>query len=214
MQPNRPPRLSAHRTITRTWAPAGHQQQAAGTLRPRRGALAGLTCAVLVMAPGCGGDSNVTLPTKNSTIPAPPSSPVQASPSATSDADAIKGTYRQYSALLSRADRLPASTRRQQLSAYMVDPQLTRVLQRVEELHANNLTFYGSVVVHITNVRAKGNTATLRDCQDSSNSGLMNATTRKKVNRGVKEDHTEASLVKEGDGKWRVSKVIGLGQGC
>ena len=157
--------------------------------------------------PGCSnGDEAAALP--SSTKSATPL------PSATSNEAAAKNAYTSFIAVLDRADSLPESSRKQQLSALMIEPQLSRVLKRVEELQSKNLTSYGKVAVHITSVKVTGNDATLRDCQDSSNAGIMNKHTRKKINRGVKKGNTKAYLVKGTDGQWRVSKYVVYGEGC
>jgi len=171
-----------------------------------------MACGVLLVS--CSGEHpTVALPTQADPVSASPSSSTP-SVSPEAEAEAIKYAYQQFTALLDRADRLPASTRRQELSMYMADPQLSRVLNRIEELHADNLTAYGSTIVHVKNVLIDGDNATLHDCQDTRKAGLMKATTRKKINRGIKEEHIKALLIKGSDGRWRVRKSISLGQGC
>ncbi|MEV0668471.1 hypothetical protein ACIBI3_44605 [Actinomadura luteofluorescens] len=151
----------------------------------------------------------------NDAVALPSSSPSTTSiPSPPSDEEAVKESYTSFISALDRADSLPDEARRQQLSALMVDPQLSRVLKRVEELRGKNLTSYGKVIVHIASVDVTGNQATLHDCQDSSKAGIMNRTTHKKIKRGVEKGRTKAYLIKGADDKWRTSKYVVLGEGC
>lgn len=172
----------------------------------------GAVCVALSSA-GCSSDQPaVALPTES---PAPelPSGLDSLSPTA-SDAEEIRHVHRQYLLLLERVATMPESERRQQLAEFMTEPQLTRTLKGVAELEAKNLTTYGSVVSTITHLDIRGRTATLKDCRDSSASGLMDKSTGKKINRGVPEDSTKTTLVKGRDGRWRVRETVGLGQGC
>lgn len=154
---------------------------------------------------GCAGQgANAVLPTTSRT----------ATPSPHSASDEVTNSYTSLVAVLDHADSLPADSRRRELSARLADPQLSRVLDRIEQMHAKHLASYGTSVVHVSNVRVDGAKAILRDCQDSSNAGLMNTVTHKKVNRGLKEEGIKAYLSKGGDGVWRVTKMISLGRGC
>ncbi|WP_141578762.1 hypothetical protein [Actinomadura sp. WMMA1423] len=177
-----------------------------GRLAASRIAWLGVAGVALALT-GCSNDNDaVALPSSSHTTPS--------LPSPSSDEEAVKETYTSFISTLDRADSLPDESRRQQLSALMVDPQLSRVLQRVEELRSKNLTSYGKVIVHITSVDVAGNDATLHDCQDSSRAGIMNRTTRKKIKRGVEKGRTKAYLIKGADEKWRISKYVVLGEGC
>ncbi|MFA1550747.1 hypothetical protein [Actinomadura chokoriensis] len=166
----------------------------------------GVTCVVLTLS-GCKSDNEaVALPSpSDSSIPL--HSPVP-------DDDAVKRAYTSFIAMLDHADSLPESSRKQQLSTLMVEPQLSRVLKRTEELRSKELTSYGKVIVHITSVEVTGNDATLRDCQDSSKAGLMKIGSHEKINRGVQKGNTKAYVIKAADGEWRVSKYVVLGEGC
>ncbi|MFG2016903.1 hypothetical protein [Actinomadura geliboluensis] len=116
--------------------------------------------------------------------------------------------------MLDRADSLPAESRKRQLATVMTDPQLSRVLQRIDKMKSERLATYGHIIVHVQSVQLTPTGATVHDCQDSRNSGLLNSITRKKINRGVRQGNTKALLVKGSDGQWRVSKSITIGEGC
>lgn len=136
------------------------------------------------------------------------------SPTSQSDTEAIRRTYITFIKTLDRADSLPASERRQQLSLHMTDPQLTQVINRIKEMKRENIASYGSVVPHVQRIEVSGKDATLYDCQDSSNAGIMNTLTRKKINRGIDNETVTAYLSKGSDGEWRVTKSVSHGKGC
>ncbi|MGI5206154.1 hypothetical protein ACQEU6_31860 [Spirillospora sp. CA-108201] len=116
--------------------------------------------------------------------------------------------------MLDRADSLPAESRKRELAAVMVEPQLSRVLQRIDKMKSQHIATYGRIIVHVKGVQLTADGATVSDCQDSHGSGLLNSVTQKKINRGVRQGNTKALLVKGADGKWRVSKSITIGEGC
>ncbi|TDD87344.1 hypothetical protein E1293_08030 [Actinomadura darangshiensis] len=127
---------------------------------------------------------------------------------------AVASAYMKFVAMLDRADSLPTESRKQELATVMVDPQLSRVLQRIDKMRSQHLTTYGRIIVHVKKVQFAGSGATIYDCQDSRDSGLLNSITGKKVNRGVPQGNTKALMVKSSDGQWRVSKSITIGEGC
>lgn len=126
----------------------------------------------------------------------------------------MAAAYTRFAALLDRADSLPTESRKQELATVMVDPQLSRVLLRIDTMKSHHIATYGRIIVHVKSVQITTSGATLYDCQDSRDSGLMNSATGKKLNRGVSHGNTKALMVKGSDGQWRVSKSITIGEGC
>lgn len=126
----------------------------------------------------------------------------------------MASAYTKFVAMLDRADSLPAETRKRDLATVMVDPQLSRVLRRVEEMKRQHIATYGQVAVRIKSVHLTVSGATVFDCQDSGTAGILNSVTGKKINRGVREGNIKALLVKGADGQWRVRKSITIGEGC
>ncbi|WP_396452177.1 hypothetical protein [Actinomadura sp.] len=182
---------------------AGHQRTPA-KLTPRHRLL--LVVAMLALV-GC------TDKASTSPLPTAASSP-RTSTTPQSDTEAIKRSYIAFIRTLDRADSLPASSRRKQLSIYMTDPQLSQVMNRIQEMKRDNVTSYGSVIPHVQRIEVNGNDATLHDCQDSSNAGNMNTLTRKKIDRGLNKETVTAQLLKGSDGRWRVTKTVSHGKGC
>ncbi len=163
------------------------------------------TIGIALLLTGCDAEGRTaTLPSIRTM---PPTSPP-------SDDEAATTAYTNVVAQLDTADSLPADIREQELSRYMSDPQLSRVINRVRQLKAEHLTSYGKSIPHVQSVQIDGNKAILHDCLDASNAGLQSSRTQKKVNRGLKKEGVKAHLSKGSDGQWRVVKIISLGEGC
>jgi hypothetical protein len=170
--------------------------------RPSTTSLMAGVGVLLVLVVGACGKSHHAVALPTTSAPAAPS--VSASP--TSAEDAVRQSYTQYWAVLPRAEQeVDGERRRQLLADYAAEPQLGTVLRNIENLHAKNQTSWGYVVVHIQSVQVAGNAATVRDCQDSSNAGLMDSKTGKKTSRGVLKDPLSATLVRGTDERWRIS---------
>ncbi|MFI0410601.1 hypothetical protein ACH34S_32325 [Actinomadura sp. 3N508] len=163
--------------------------------------------AVLICS-GCGGGPDaVAFPSLTGSGAPPPLS-------AGAEEKAVAAAYTKFVAMLDRADSLPADSRKHELATVMVDPQLSRVLRRIDEMKSRRIATYGHIIVHVKNVQLTASGATVDDCQDTRNSGLLNSVTRKKINRGIQQERTQALLVKGSDGQWRVSRSTTLGEGC
>lgn len=163
--------------------------------------------AAMIFLAGCVDEGNsVPLPSAADS-PRDPSSP-------SSDIEMIKRSYVAFIGALDRADSLPPNMRREQLAIHMTDPQLTRVIDRVQAMNKEGITSYGRAVPHVQHIAVTGGDATVSDCQDSSHAGIFNTLTGKKMNRGVKEEGITAFLSKGTDGRWRVTKTISHGKGC
>lgn len=168
----------------------------------------GIAGAVLLAAGCSNGGNAVTLPkSTNSPTPIP-------SVSSAPESEAVKLAYKNFIAILNHADSLPESSRKQHLSDLMGEPQLSRVLRRIGQMKRDHITAYGSIVVHVKSIKIEGSDALLRDCQDTWNSGIMNIETKKRINRGVKQESIRTYLLKGDGGKWRVTKMVSLGEGC
>lgn len=173
-------------------------------LTPRRWMMA--VVAMLLLTGCTPEESSVPLPTAAK-------SPSE-SPPPQSEAEAIKRSYIAFIEILDRADSLPTGTRQQELARHMTDPQLTRVINRTQEMNEENIASYGKVVAHVREIQVNGTDATLRDCQDSRDAGVMNTLTGKKINRGIEKESIKAYLSKGPDGRWRVTKTVSYGKGC
>lgn len=166
----------------------------------------GVSAATLSLA-GCNDDrASVSLPTPTGSSPSPSL--------IASSSEEVRVAYTDFISALDHADSMPQDSRRQQLSAYMIDPQLSRVVSHSIKNQSKGLVSYGTSIVHTKKIEVSGDTATVHDCQDSSGAGLMNARTHQKYNRGVEKESIRTSLKRGPDGQWRVSKMNILGEGC
>ncbi|MUN35371.1 hypothetical protein [Actinomadura litoris] len=129
------------------------------------------------------------------------------------DEEEVKKAYTATISLLDHVDSLPIAVRKQQLSQFMGEPQLSRVLGGIQKNQSENHASYGKIVTHIRSLEITGNSAILHDCQDSSRTGLLDVTSGKKINRGVKEERVKAHLSRD-SGRWIVTDIATLGQGC
>ena len=165
--------------------------------------------ASLLLALGVGACSHkhpdAALPT--STAPDAPN----ASTSPTSSDSAVRQSYTGYWSALPRAEHaIDEKQRRQLLEKYSIDPQLSKALQGINDLHSKGLTSSGYVVVHIEKVQMANDTATVWDCQDATKALIQKGKTGKAVSRGVPNDHIRATLSQGSDGQWRISKFAPL----
>ncbi|WP_143220509.1 hypothetical protein [Actinomadura sp. CNU-125] len=165
-----------------------------------------MTVATALLSTGCTGEG--------AAVPLPSESDRPSASAPNPDVEAIKHAYAQFFAILDHADSLPVDSRKQQLAAHMTDPQLSRVLKQIEEMKTQGVTSYGKTVGYVKSVQVGDNEAVVLGCQDGSKSGLMKSHSHKKMNRGVKEEKVKAYLSKAADGRWRVSKMVSLGEGC
>lgn len=161
-------------------------------------------CVALTVA--CGGKHrDAILPTGSAhDAPSVTASPVSAD-------DAVRQSYTGYWAALPRAEHADDATlRRQLLTDYAMDPQLTNALQGIDDLHNKGLTSSGYVVVHIQKVQLGGDAATVWDCQDTTKAVIQKSGTGEIVSHGDPKDLIRATLSRGSDGRWRISKFASL----
>lgn len=101
-----------------------------------------------------------------------------------------------------------------ELAFVAADPELTAMLTNLNTLRARSVTVYGATREHVTKVDVTDGSATVRDCQDASESGQADATTGARKTVGIPRNPVAAHLVRGGDGKWRVSEVTYPGGTC
>ena len=87
------------------------------------------------------------------------------------------------------------------------EPELTRVLGGIAAAQHVGEVFYGDDLVRPQIVRVTGMKATLRDCADTSQHGRLKVATGKRVTVGYKNDLAIVTMIRGGDGFWRVATV-------
>lgn len=167
-------------------------------------AQAGVALLLVLTAGGCAnGQTNVTLPTSSPTVTARPS-PISAE-------EAVRQSYTRYWAVLPEAEHADSESRRRQLlSGYATEPQLSTALRGINDLHAKDLTSAGYVMVHITKVHVEDARATVWDCQDATKALVQQRSTGRTVSRGVPNDQLRATLTRGSDGQWRIERFSPL----
>jgi hypothetical protein len=94
------------------------------------------------------------------------------------------------------------------LGRVAVDPQLSLVLANTKTQKRIGIRIYGHVIPHPTVAPVNGaNTATVRDCQDASKSGQLDAKTGKPRTVGVARNPVAAVLRRGPGGQWRVASI-------
>jgi hypothetical protein len=120
----------------------------------------------------------------------------------------ILAQYRGFFAVLAPVSRAKlASVRLSMLKGFATEPSLTRTLGGFAASYAAGEVLYGRDLLRPKITMFDGTTATLRDCQDSSGAGRVNAKTGRKVTVGRKDDLALVTMKLGLDAVWRVSTV-------
>lgn len=93
------------------------------------------------------------------------------------------------------------------LAAVAVEPMITNAKTDARSIVEKGRDTYGTVTHRFSWPKAinGGNTATISDCDDTSQSGAYETATGTKISVGVPRRNTMGTLVKGDDGTWRVS---------
>jgi hypothetical protein len=136
-----------------------------------------------------------------------PSAPAPASLSAAeAEKQAILVQYQRFFQVGDSLDQVPAAERPALFAQVAVDPSYSRTLSGVAETELRGEVGYGEIVTSPEIVSVADGTAIIRDCQDSTGSGLQK-TDGTKVTRGVKDDLVTVTMLRGADGVWRVSRA-------
>lgn len=196
--------------------------------RTRR-AVPAAALGVILLLPGCADKTNgLDLQTPSpevsrSSVPveAKPTPSVSATPSTSPTATASPTTppqtgagqvlagYAAYWEALRPLAALPANQRPAALKAVAVDPLYSAVLQEYTARDAAGKIAYGQTIRHPEVSLLQGDSAAIRDCQDTSRSGLMNKATGEKLTVGVPAYLRLSVMQRSADGAWRLVTVDG-----
>lgn len=168
----------------------------------------GALAVLALVSPGaCTAPRKVSLPTT--------SAPAAPSASSTSPRGAVQEAYSRYWVVLVEAEHAPnAGQRRSILAQGAAEPLLSDVLSNIDRMHAKGVTSAGHVITHIEKTKITGADAQVWDCQDATHARLKNISTGRATSRGTAHDHLRADLIQEGDGQWRLTKVVPLDSRC
>jgi hypothetical protein len=179
------------------------------TRRISPGAAILLAAGVSLSLGGCGSSRAVN------TEPVPvitetPSPTATSSPTASPTADptpAILSAYREFFARQSEISAAPKEARQALLAPFTTDPELNRVLRGMFAAEGFGEVGYGSPVVNPAVAKVDGDTATITDCQDTSEFGQKKKANGKITQHGIKRANVLAKVKRGPDGTWRISFV-------
>ncbi len=128
---------------------------------------------------------------------------------------AVETAYREFLRLATTFSRLPESEWRTVLGRVAVDPQLSFAIAVTREQRRNGVTVYGQARARAPKVDvSRGRRAAVRDCADFSRTGQADALTGRPRTVGVVRTPLAVTLLRGGDGRWRVSRVAFPGGRC
>jgi hypothetical protein len=174
--------------------------------------LAGMGFVLSTLA-GCSSMDKSALPPRKSE---PQTSSTPAHPTTPSIRDVVVRTYTTYWVVGSQASKVTLATARRMLKPFAAGDYFKQVVAGISDLQSQGRETWGHVTVHITNVRVKGRSARITDCQDASQAGLADAHTHQLISgtTGKARTHVQADLVEGADTQWRVVQLIVLESVC
>lgn len=173
---------------------------------PRRTAFAaGIALVTSVAACSSGGGVNTE---------APVAATATITPSTDVNEAAILAAYREFFALQTEISMAAKEQRRSLLEPFTTDPTLERVLRGMFAAEELGEVGYGEPVVDPQVQAVNGDTATVTDCQDTSETGRKKRSTGKVTTRGIDRDNVSTTMLRGADGVWRVSAVDYVDEPC
>lgn len=128
------------------------------------------------------------------------------------DRAAIEAQWAKFWTVVLGAVRLTDGERETALAAVAVDPLKAQILAEVRDSEEKGLDRYGSMIAHPywEQPISGADTAVMGDCQDASQTGVLNLSTGKKETAGVKDNNTRATFERGTDQIWRVKQIYYL----
>lgn len=187
----------------------GHARTGVASRLVRRPARCRVMLMTVVSAAVAGCSSGGHVRISDSAQATSPSATASSSSPTPSAPDQVLSQYRAFWAHLTPASLAAAGQRRAILAPFAEDPELTSLIRGMAQQDRRGEAIYGENVPHPTIGRlsvAQG-LAVVRDCQDSSRSGVERRSTHARLTVGVKANPVVATLHLGADGTWRVSFV-------
>jgi hypothetical protein len=163
--------------------------------------------AAVSLAAGCSGSSGgiaQPLPSQSLSPSATASPSNRASPH-----EQALAQYRAFWSILPAVSAAPAAKRRAMLTPYVTDPELASLLKGMQQQDRAGQMIYGRNVPRPTvqSLSLPQKLAVIRDCQDSSHSGVEDKSNQRHVTVGTARNLVVSTLHLGSDGKWRVAFV-------
>jgi hypothetical protein len=127
-------------------------------------------------------------------------------PAAAAADQQILAQYRKlWTQTIPAATAAKAGARRSILAVTMADPALSDAVKGYEQLDRKGQRYYGREIPLRQSVSVSGKTGVVRGCLDSSRSGAADASTGRKLNRGVSTNPVTVTFQQATNGVWRAS---------
>jgi hypothetical protein len=145
----------------------------------------------------------------------PATTPTLAPPPHPSDPTAdVDNAYTQFWSVTWTVGTLPPDQWRPRLQQVAADPVLTQLVNGAQAHHDQDISLYGNVIPHVSNVQVSGDQATVTDCQDDSHAGQADAATGAQKTVGVVRTPIRGTLQLGPSNHWRVTRIDYLGGTC
>lgn len=180
--------------------------------------------AVALLLAGCGGQasgldlqtpapevSRSAAPVAEPATPMPSLAASTTPPATTASAQTpqqqVIAGYEAYYDLFRSLNEMPAAQRPAALASVAVDPLYSAVLKELDSRDAAGKVTYGRTETHPEVALLQGDSAAIRDCQNTSTSGLMNKATGEKLTVGVPAYLRLSEMKRGSDGIWRITTI-------
>lgn len=150
--------------------------------------------------------SPTPVPTPVSPTPTP-TTPLASTAPADTEKQKVLADYAAYYRALRPLAEKPAQERPAALAAVAVDPLYSTILTEYANRDRAGKIAYGETILHPEVALLGAADAAIRDCQDSSHTGLMNKATGEKLTVGVPAFLRLSQMKRGTDGTWRVTTV-------
>jgi hypothetical protein len=119
----------------------------------------------------------------------------------------VLAQYRAFWPAQTTASLADEASREAVLSPYTADPELRSLLDGIAAQRRSGHVFYGADIPRpeVEMLSVDRGTAVVRDCADSSQTGLMDAATGEKLTKGVERNPVVTTMHRGDDGVWRVT---------
>lgn len=174
----------------------------------RVGACLGTGLAIL-LATGCSGSSsNIAQPLSSTSSDPAPSSSTSSGPNG-SVSQQVLVQYRAFWSIVPAASAASVAKRQFILEPYADDPELASLLKGMRQQDRSGQMIYGRNLprARVQSLSVQQRVAVVRDCQDSSHSGVEEKKSGRHLTVGKSRNLVVATMRLGDDGMWRVSFI-------
>ena len=195
------------------WVPVVSQQVATRRCDCLRARTLAVATAVTFLVSACtGSPSAAPLPTPSPSTASNSTAPVASSPTPT-DRERVLTQYAEFFKVFLQASRLTEAPRNQLLSRYLTGHAYTSAVSSLSAQAAFGKVGYGTVVVRPEVISIDASSAVVRDCQDTSNSGVKDRKSGHKETKGIPRALVVTNF-RTDNSVWKISKIDYRGAKC